>query len=66
MGRLRIKTMSKYQFEVTVNLDLVSRMFQEHGYTAEEICLRLRYPEPMVEELIKRYDLKHGEKSWRY
>lgn len=58
--------MSKYQFEVKLNSDIISRMYQEHGYTVEEICLRLRYPELMVEEIIKRYDLKHGEKSWRY
>jgi hypothetical protein len=58
--------MSKYQIEIKLNPDIISRMHQEHGYTAEEICLRLRYPEPMVQEIIKRYNLKHGEKSWRY
>lgn len=58
--------MSKYQFEIKLNPDIISRMYQEHGYTVEEICLRLRYPASIVEELIKRYDLKHGEKSWRY
>jgi hypothetical protein len=58
--------MSKYQFEIKLNPDIISRMYQDHGYTVEEISLRLRYPEPIVEELIKRYDLKHGEKSWRY
>lgn len=58
--------MSKYQFEIKLNPDIISRMYQDHGYTVEEISLRLRYPEPIIEELIKRYDLKHGEKSWRY
>ena len=58
--------MSKYQFEIKLNPDIISRMYQDHGYTVEEISLRLRYPEPIVKELIKRYDLKHGEKSWRY
>lgn len=57
--------MSKYQFAVKLNPDIISRMYQEHGYTVEEICLRLGYPIPMVQELIKRYDLKYGEKSWR-
>lgn len=58
--------MSKYQFAVKINPAIITRMYQDHGYTVEEICLRLRYPETMVEEIIKRYNLKHGEKSWRY
>jgi hypothetical protein len=58
--------MSKYQFEVKLNPAIIARMYQEHSYTVEEICLRLRYPEPLVQEIIKRYDLKYGEKSWCY
>jgi hypothetical protein len=58
--------MSKYQFTVEVKAYLVSRMYQDHGYTVDEICLRLRYPSEIVEALIKKHDLKHGEKSWRY
>jgi len=58
--------MSKYDFTAQANAYIVSRMYQDHGYTAEEICLRLRYPEDAVEKIIKKFDLKHGEKSWRY
>lgn len=58
--------MIKYQFTSKPNAYLVSRMYQDHGYTIQEICLRLRYPEEAVEFLIKKYNLKHGEKSWRY
>lgn len=58
--------MGKYQFAVKLNPNMVTRMYQDHGYTVDEICLRLRYPESMVQEFIKRNNLKHGTKSWRY
>ena len=58
--------MSKYQSNVQIKLDLVTRMYQDHGFTVDEICLRLRYSEEMVEAIIRKLDLKHGEKSWRY
>ena len=56
--------MSKYVFEIKI--DLIKRMYQEHGYDIDEICLRLRYPKETVEMIIKKLDLKYGEKSWRY
>jgi hypothetical protein len=49
-----------------INVDLVKRMYQDHGYDLDEICLRLRYPPEIVEELIRKYNLINGEKSWRY
>jgi len=58
--------LSKYQFTVKPNVHLISRMYQEHGYTVEEICLRLRYQKEDVEDLIGKFNLKYGEKSWRY
>lgn len=58
--------MSKYEFTITANAYMVSRMYQDHGYTVEEICLRLRYPKEAVEYIIRKHDLKNGEKSWRY
>jgi hypothetical protein len=45
---------------------LVTRMYQDHGFDVGEICLRLRYPEETVKNIIKKYNLQHGEKSWRY
>ncbi len=58
--------MSKYQFMVKINQDLIRRMYQDHGYTADEICMRLRYPVDKVEEVVEKLGLHHGEKSWRY
>jgi len=58
--------MSKYQTTTRLNLALVTRMYQDHGYTIEEICSRLRYPETLVEAFIKKYNLKHGKKQWSY
>ena len=58
--------MSKYEFTVKANAYIVSRMYQDHGFTVEEICQRLRYPTEAVEKIIKKFNLEHGEKSWRY
>jgi len=58
--------MSKYDFTVRLNVDLITRMYRDHGYTIDEICLRLRYPEGKVEELIRKCNLINGKKSWRY
>jgi hypothetical protein len=58
--------MSKYEFTATANAYIVSRMYSDHGYTVEEICLRLRYPQDAVETIIKKHNLQHGKKSWRY
>jgi hypothetical protein len=58
--------MSKYQFTVEDKINLIVRMYQDHGYTVEEICSRLRYTEETVELIIRTQNLKHGEKSWRY
>jgi hypothetical protein len=58
--------MSKYHFTVEVKANLVTRMYQDHGYDIDEICLRLRYPKEVVEALIKKCNLQHGKKSWRY
>jgi hypothetical protein len=41
-------------------------MYQDHGFDVGEICLRLRYPEETVKNIIKKYNLQYGEKSWRY
>ena len=58
--------MSKYHFTIKPRLDLIQRMYQDHGYDVDEICLRLRYPPEIVEEIIKKNNLLHGTKSWRY
>ncbi len=51
MGRLRNKSMSK------INIDLVKRMYQNHYYTVDDICMRLRYPKELVEKAIMTYNI---------
>lgn len=58
--------MSKYEFTVQANANIVSRMYTDHGYTVEEIYLRLRYPPESIEHIITKFKLEHGKKSWRY
>jgi hypothetical protein len=40
--------------EVKINQSLVSRMYLEHNYSVDDICLRLRYPKELVTELIQK------------
>ena len=58
--------MNKYQFIVKPRVDLITRMYQDHGFTVDDICLRLRYPEQTVKNVIETHNLTPGEKSWRY
>jgi hypothetical protein len=39
------------------NLNLIKRMYEDHWYTVDDICLRLRYPKELVESIIKTYNL---------
>ena len=66
MDRLRNYTLIKYHFTVEDRVNLIRRMYQDHGFDIDEICLRLRYPEETVKQIIEKYKLKYGEKSWRY
>lgn len=50
--------------EQKLNINLLIRMYQDHGYTVEDICMRLRYPIELVKATIKYHNLEHG-KSWR-
>lgn len=58
--------MSKYHFTIKPNFDLIQRMYQDHGYDVDEISVRLIYPVEIVKEIIKKNNLSHGTKSWRY
>lgn len=51
---------------VSLRVDLVTRMYQDHGFEIEEIHLRLRYPIDMIEKTIEKYELQRGKKTWRY
>ena len=51
---------------VHIRIDLVTRMYRDHGFDVEEICLRLRYPEESVNQTIQKYQLTKGKKTWQY
>lgn len=55
--------MSKYQYVVVINHNIIKRMYQDHGYTIDEICMRLRYPRTAVELVIIKDSLYYGTKS---
>ena len=55
--------MSKYQSTVEFRVNLITRMYQDHGYNIDEIVLRLRYTRESVEAIIKKCNLNHGKKS---
>jgi hypothetical protein len=48
----------KYTFRA--NADLVVRMHFDHDYSAEDICLRLRYDIDNVIGIIERYKKENG------
>ena len=47
----------KYMFKA--NADLVIRMYFEHNYSVEDICLRLRYDIDNVNRIIGRHKTKN-------
>lgn len=44
-----------YTFQV--NVDLVIRMFRDHNYSIDDICLRLRYTPEAVEYTLRTHNL---------
>jgi len=57
------KSNVKYSFKA--NIDLVIRMHFDHNYSIEDICLRLRYPNDIVEKIIDNHKLKHNQTDTR-
>lgn len=49
----------KYTFKI--NIPLVIRMYFDHNYSREDICLRLRYSSEAVEAVIKSHEFKNGK-----
>lgn len=49
------------EYAFKVNVTLVVRMFFDHNYSIEDICLRLRYTTEAVETVIERHKLKNGK-----
>jgi hypothetical protein len=41
--------------EHKVNINLIVRMYRDHHYSVDDICLRLRYDPNIVQAVIKRY-----------
>jgi hypothetical protein len=48
----------KYMFKA--NADLVIRMYFDHNYSVDDICLRLRYDIDDVNRIIERYKKENG------
>jgi hypothetical protein len=48
----------KYTFKA--NTGLVIRMYFDHDYSVEDICLRLRYDIDNVNSIIEKYKIKNG------
>ena len=48
----------KYTFKA--NAVLVVRMYFEHSYSAENICLNLRYNIDEVKRIIERHKIENG------
>jgi hypothetical protein len=55
--------MSKHIFKV--NVELVKRMYQDHNYSIQDICLRLRYSPESILAVIERYKLnnEHSQRN---
>lgn len=47
--------------QYTVNSKLVIRMYFDHNYSIEDICLRLRYPQNLVRAIVERYRIENDE-----
>lgn len=47
------------KYTSSVNVSLVIRMYFDHNYSIDDICLRLRYPSEAVEMVIKRQKIKN-------
>lgn len=54
----------KYTFKATV--DLVIRMHFDHDYSAEDICLRLRYDINNVTDIIERHKIENGATQFNH
>jgi hypothetical protein len=48
----------KYMFKANANL--VIRMYFDHNYSVDDICLRLRYDIDNVTSIIERYKKENG------
>ncbi len=40
-----------------INVNLIARMYRDHGFEIEDIHLRLRYPEATIKMVIEKYKL---------
>lgn len=50
--------------EQKLNINLIIRMYCDHAYSVESICLRLRYPTEAVESVVKKYGLEYGKSGY--
>ena len=50
--------------EQRLNINLIIRMYCDHTYSVDDICLRLRYPTEAVQSVVKKYGLEHGKSRY--
>jgi hypothetical protein len=50
--------------EQKLNINLIIRMYCDHAYSVEAICLRLRYPTEAVNSVVKKYRLEYGKSRY--
>ena len=58
MGSFKLALLNKY-----MDISLVLRMHFEHGYSAEDICARLRHSKELVELVIQNHEQWKEEKE---
>lgn len=50
--------------EQKLNINLIIRMYCDHAYSVEDICLRLRYPTEAVQSVVEKYGLENGKSRY--
>jgi hypothetical protein len=55
--------MKQYKFTFHDRVELITRMYQDHSYTVDEIVQRLRYSREFVETVIQKVNSKIIEKK---
>ncbi len=43
-----------------INEELIIRMYRDHNYSIDDICLRLRYTPELINFIIKKHGLKNA------
>ena len=47
--------------KLIVNTNLIIRMYFDHNYSIDDICLRLRYSYDVVKTIVERHSMKNDD-----